>query len=1636
MNTVVTLNQAGRILSSIAIGAFSFSAHADFQNTNNVKDQQIKMEVGVDPGTLALNISVPLADYPGRAGQKTPIVMKYSSKVWRSESVPNTWGGPNPFPTYYMSAVYSEGSLSGWTESVGGPIILDSGLGRYDVRGNPIQDDPNAPPSQYYVVHRLRLVMPNGQRHELIDPRYVVLAPAFGPIPAPPAVYVTLDGSGIKWNAAASELLMPDGSKYLMNSSRAATHYIDRNGNTVAYGASGMTDSAGRLLPLIPTASVSGDLNYNLPKFGGGTRRFVFKWRNLGNVLTTPAPLRDRGSYNPSSPGTVYPGLFGASVPYLGGGAQFNPVVLHEIVFPNQTSYRFTYNVYGEIDKIVYPTGAYETFTYGKVETVDWTEYDFGTSNRGVLTQTLSPSGSGNDLVRTTYIPPTPAQISRQFPTGTYPVTTLEADGTRTDRVIAAGAYHPPGQDFPYGFDYRSNLIGTVIEERKYSRGGVLLRRTLNDYNAANLPVFPYSVEAGQTQLVRQVEIQLDGPAAKARATTFGYAANGLPNDVRTFDYLSVANGASIAIGSIPNGALLKRETTVFDTSSTLLSRNMTQMPLQTTVYDGAGTVVQQSYLRYDTTALAGCGAVVGWSDPSTAIRGNVTKTEVWNSVKGRFIASHASYDACGNKVSETDPLGRTKTVSYADNFSDSVNRSSWVYPTVITAPAPSGSHIMRAKYDWSSGMQVEVTDANNQVSTTLYNDPLHRVTRETRPSGAGSTVYTYGDTPGNLYRSQFISLDATRTIEKTVVLNGVGRAIQEKSTDGNGGYTVVDKDVDAFGRVLRISNPRRVSDSPVWIQNTFDDMGRPLTVTYADGSVRTVSYQTNEVTSTDPSGKTIRTVKDALDRIAQVIEAPGTVGASTQYAYNPLGNLIQVNQGSQVRTFSYDTMQKLVSSSQPEEGTVSYTYEDNGNLRTRTDARGVVTTFAYDVLDRLTDIAYSDGTPAQKFYYDQQSLPSGAPSFARGFSEGRMVAAITLGTGGDGTYMGYDAAGRVITRIQRTDQVNYNMAFQYNFGGNVTHETTPAGRSVSYNYNNAGQPITVAAGSKTLVTGTVYGPSGVSTQTLGNGAVLNYFYNNRLQPYRLQFGRSGAPSQYLEHLIGYGTSNNNGNVQTLQSLGGGEQFLQTFTYDDFNRMKTATETSGSATNWRQLYSYDSYGNRAVQTYLGGSASTHPAWKFLSFNAANNRITNIEFQYDSAGNVIQDEANNYGYDAKNLLTRVNGAQIYRYDAEAKRIRKTLAAENVRYIYNAGGKLVAEVDATSGVITREYIGGHTLDSSGNVSYLLRDSLSSPRVILSEQGAVLSRNDYYPFGEEIRCQGVSRTSAQGYGAGDSKEKFTGKLRDFETNLDYSFARYYSSMQGRFTSVDPSNDSGDPQDPQSWNRYAYGHNNPLKYIDPDGNIPIETLLDIVILIDDLRSFIRSPSWRGLVNIGWSIGGSLLPYVPGSWAGRIASKADAMMDVKRVQKQAENIIKNNELFHYLDNARTQFSKYFKSLPVNDRLLEGLNGFQKGGWNEWTRDLVRDVSLVLQKRYGIRIRYMHIDDMEKIDPFSDDLVSFVDDGMVYLPRGITQSPGDVIESLQRACAKVEACKGDPKKASVKTMEIVNEIMRRLQKPD
>jgi RHS repeat-associated protein len=162
-----------------------------------------------------------------------------------------------------------------------------------------------------------------------------------------------------------------------------------------------------------------------------------------------------------------------------------------------------------------------------------------------------------------------------------------------------------------------------------------------------------------------------------------------------------------------------------------------------------------------------------------------------------------------------------------------------------------------------------------------------------------------------------------------------------------------------------------------------------------------------------------------------------------------------------------------------------------------------------------------------------------------------------------------------------------------------------------------------------------------------------------------------------------------------------------------------------------------------------------------------------------------------------------GGASYAYDGSGRRVRKVTAAGTTVFVYDAGGVLMAE-----------YSTEPRQPDDGGTKYLTTDTLGSPRVITDMDGAVVSRHDYQPFGEELFAGRTNEYRDDGIA-----QQFTGQERDRESGLDYFDARYYSYSHGRFTSTDPLAASAKSSDPQSWNRYAYVNNNPLKYVDPTG-------------------------------------------------------------------------------------------------------------------------------------------------------------------------------------------------------------------------
>ncbi|MGD9628009.1 MAG: RHS repeat domain-containing protein [Pyrinomonadaceae bacterium] len=417
----------------------------------------------------------------------------------------------------------------------------------------------------------------------------------------------------------------------------------------------------------------------------------------------------------------------------------------------------------------------------------------------------------------------------------------------------------------------------------------------------------------------------------------------------------------------------------------------------------------------------------------------------------------------------------------------------------------------------------------------------------------------------------------------------------------------------------------------------------------------------------------------------------------------------------------------------------------------------------------------------------------------------------------------------------QTTDGQEYTTGYTYNLSGALVEQTYPSGRVVKNTFDADGALSQVQSkrSSETyrnFANGFVYNAAGaVTAMKLGNGRWENTTFNSRLQPTQIGLG-AGAYSQSLLKLeYSYGTTANNGNVveQKITVPGVTHPFVQAYTYDELNRLKSATETQNSTQTWKQTFTFDRYGNRnfdeANTTTLVKNCGSSPNFTVCaadkkivnpSVNTANNRLsTSDDYAFDSSGNTTGDaEGRTFVYDAENkqiLVSDGNGTiGEYSYDGDGRRIKKYVPStgEVTVFVYDAASKLIGEYSTVVQPV-----------QDAKTVYTTNDHLGSPRINTDAAGQVISRHDYHPFGEEI-----ART---GYGYDTIRKQFTGYERDKETDLDFAQARMYANRLGRFSTTDPSARSIDRMAPQTWNRYTYCYNNPLTLIDENGKWPTGT-------------------------------------------------------------------------------------------------------------------------------------------------------------------------------------------------------------------
>lgn len=331
---------------------------------------------------------------------------------------------------------------------------------------------------------------------------------------------------------------------------------------------------------------------------------------------------------------------------------------------------------------------------------------------------------------------------------------------------------------------------------------------------------------------------------------------------------------------------------------------------------------------------------------------------------------------------------------------------------------------------------------------------------------------------------------------------------------------------------------------------------------------------------------------------------------------------------------------------------------------------------------------------------------------------------------------------------------------------------------------------------------GAAYHANGIiKSFTYGNGVEHRTSLNIRGIPQSIEDDRNGVSIVGLT----YDYDNNNNIVSLHSSRDNGAYSLDSLAYDGLDRLTTVA--GGTKAGSSQL-SYDGLGN--ILSY--SNTSTEKSHNLTYTYDASNRLSGLagegsagyDFKqqsaqggdtfdsYDARGNVVHNGKRNFKYNLAGQMVE-SGDFSYLYDGFNRRIRSTNSNGASYSFYSRSGRLLYR-ETDKGAIRYVFFGN--------------------RLVAKEGSAVDSQSagdaNYKPFGESI---------------GEAKDDigFTGHKFDTDLGLSYMQARYYDPVIGRFMSNDPVGSLGHDNIAHGFNRYAYANNNPYKYIDPTGEIPL---------------------------------------------------------------------------------------------------------------------------------------------------------------------------------------------------------------------
>jgi len=715
-------------------------------------------------------------------------------------------------------------------------------------------------------------------------------------------------------------------------------------------------------------------------------------------------------------------------------------------------------------------------------------------------------------------------------------------------------------------------------------------------------------------------------------------------------------------------------------------------------------------------------------------------------------------------------------------------------------------------------------TDWNGLKTTWEYNNACQK-TKEIRPDGTTTEWFVEWANEPTLPDATILSrVTKTGQPDELVYTNKFGKTIRTVKIGFDGQRILQDVQYDGLARQTHNSLPYFDGNSIFWVETSFDDFGRIKEINtpapHSTNATIVTSYEYDDfnITETLADGTRKTSIKNVIDQVERIEEEEG---AWIEYDYNPVGALIETNANGIITTLEYDEYGHKSKMIDPSMGTWTYGYNAFGEMKWQTDAKGQTVTMDYDVMGRMvsrtevegvTNWVYDIGNKAQGKLYEVNS-PGGYKEVYSYDDLGRPEYK-TVTAGVEGTF------------VVRTE-------YDTIFPNRVKAVTYPSGLRLTNVYNDLGflesvQGIT-AQGNVKFWEVKDSDASGRLTEALyGNGLTTTYNYDtgSGLLDRITTSSATAGDIRNLEYRY-----DNMYNVEWRKDHHQDRQ--EDFVYDDLQRLTKSTTTgtfNSSAYNHVTDFAYDTKGNMTYNsdvgsyTYGNTARSTGLAGPFAMLSAGSSMTG---YTYDANGNAKTSNGRTITWNSYNKpIAFVKDGKTTQFSYGANRSRYLKVNDTTRTVYI--GKSYERVTSGNEIKHKNFIyaGGkvvaiHETSTKANVAqpektnYLHTDNLGSTDTITNSAGVVVERMGYAAFGE--RRLSDWRVASTSIIPEFTNRGYTGHEHIDEVGLIHMNGRVYDPKAGRFLSADLHVQDG--KSSQSYNRYSYVMNNPMKYTDPSG-------------------------------------------------------------------------------------------------------------------------------------------------------------------------------------------------------------------------